>query len=153
MAIWVPHPSEIRPLYDAGASGESMGLVTDSDSKARFWLDIEVCYTLIYIRGTFESVSSDTGTADFVIKVDSHRMPPSMVDDVGEEPLTSPYDFTLYTLPSVGIDNQIAFRVLPDEYPFWTFRKGDVCVFEWTNPDDQRWALEVGLCDTSRMPV
>ncbi len=155
MTLYYPHPSQITPQWDTGGSGESMGSVTDVDSKCRFWLDVERCYTLAWIKAGFESVSSDTGTATLFIKVDSRLCAPDKVGDVGAAALTSPLDFTLQAITARGVGASVAayapvaLRITPEELCFYTFQKGDIMVLEWANPDDQMWGVEVGLFDSS----
>lgn len=149
--IYVPHPSEVVAQTAIGTSGENMGDVTDTDSKCRFSLPVEKCFTIVYARAEFESVSSDTKTATMYFRVDNHLVPPNVTGDISAATITSPYDWTLHDINGVGIgSNRMSMRVQPVEYPSWTLHKDDVFVIQWTNPDDQRWAVEVGLWDTSR---
>jgi hypothetical protein len=153
------HPvwsAQVHTLHESGDS-ENMGTVGDIDSKARFKLDVEACYPLIYARGTF---LSGTSQADLTINVDSRLVSPGLMAYEDGTPtdveVATPHDHTLLTVPDVGTDgNRLNMRVLEDELQFYTFWRDpetdilDVCVLTWTNPNTQRWAIEVGLVDTS----
>lgn len=147
---WPPHPSEIQVFTELGTSGENMGSVTDLDSKCRFWLDVELCYTLVFVRGYFESVSADTLKADLSLRVDSRHEPSGMTGDISSALLTSPLDMLPFTLKDVGIGGDpIGMIIEKADIPIFTLYKGDILVLEWTNPDDQRWGVQVGLWDSS----
>lgn len=116
----------------------NMGSVTDEHSTARFTLDVDR-FVLAYVRGRF---TGGTGDATFAICLD-HRCP------------CEAYDFTLDTILEVGADNRadINHRILADELYQWEFRRGDIIVLTWTNPDagNMQWAVEVGLADASTL--
>lgn len=158
--LYVPHPSELVVLPDSGF--RDMGSVTDVDSKGRFWLPVQKCYTLYGIRGMF---AGGTGSANLAIRMDNARARPDVTayaDGAAGSMITSTFDFPLFTLNGVGTDGKnINFRVWPQEYGAFTFWRNkqtqeyDHCVLEWTNPDSGSmfWAVEVLLWDTSAMPA
>lgn len=134
MTLWVPRPSEIVAQRATGTG--NMGDVTDRMSTARFSLDAER-YALCWIRQLY---AGGTGSAKVSLKVD-HR------EDVAL------YDFTLLDWPEMGTDGTVwdYTRMTADEMFHWTFLRGDILVFTWTNPDpvDTRWSIEVGLADAT----
>ncbi len=142
----VLHPSNIQTFTDSGTG--SMGDVVDVDSKARFWLDADYWF-LVFIRGGF---TGGTSQNDLAIRLDSRHALPDVTEVIGGSPKTTPFDFTLYTLKNIGTDSrQLNHRIQPLEYPTWTFRRGDILVLEWTNPNTQSWAIEVGLGDADAL--
>lgn len=155
--IHVPHPSEIVIQSDMGSG--NMGDTGDWDSKARFWLNVERCYTVAFIRGTFIGGS---GSANCLIKMDSRLVRPGVdaysAGTATGSVLATPFDHVIKTLTAVGTDTKpIMVRPEWDEYPIYTFCRNretdvfDVLVLEWPNPNTQQWAVEVGLWDTSRI--
>lgn len=134
--MWVPHPSQIVTSRVMGVG--DMGDVTDEGSTARFTLDVDR-FVLARIRAKF---TGGTGDATLSFCVD-HRCQ------------SGAYDFTLDTIEEVGADNRanINHRILADELYQWEFRRGDIFVLTWTNPDagNMQWAVEVGLADASQL--
>jgi len=132
--MWVPHPSEI--VWQQASGNSDMGDVTDNMSVARFRLDVPL-YSLVCIRGHW---SAGTGQADMSLKLD-HRNTNGL------------YDSVLWTFADMGTDTNadLQFRIAAEELYAWTFYRGDVLCFEWTNPDDgvMFWGLDVGLVDAS----
>ena len=134
------HPSIIQPFTQTGTA--NMGDVTDELSIARFALPNAERYVLATLRALF---TGGTGKADLVLKID-HRQG---VD----------FRFTPVTLPDSGTDGEpiIEYRVPEDELFHLIFLrdlatgKQDVAVLEWTNPNTQRWSVEVGLIDVARL--
>lgn len=138
------HPSLIRTFASSGSS--DMGDVDDVDSKARFSLDVDR-WVLAWIRGGFTGTEA---TADLAIRLDSRLALPSVIDSITSTIKTSPFDFTLKTMQLIGSGSRMLnVRIDPDEYPGWTFQRGDILVLEWTNPGTQKWAIEVGLFDAA----
>ena len=137
MTLWIPSPRDVISGRAQRATGTgNMGDVTDRTSQARFWLDADR-YALCWLRARF---TGGTGSATLTLKLD-HR------DDI------EVYDFTLRDWETMGTsgDAWLYSRITADELFHWTFQRGDIIVFEWTNPDPavMRWALEVGLCDAT----
>jgi len=134
--MWVPHPNQIVTSRVVGVG--DMGDVTDEHSTARFTLNVDR-FILARIRARFTGGSGD---ATLAICLD-HRDPSGL------------FDFTLDTIKEVGADNRanINHRILADELYQWEFRRGDVIVLTWTNPDagNMQWAVEVGLADASQL--
>lgn len=131
--------SDIR-VIPAGGSG-NMGDVTDRTSPARFTLDADR-FLLIFVRVTTERIDGGTPGADeddLTIKVD-HRT-------------AAQFDHSLKVLKDVGptTNASVMMRVTDEEQSQWVFKRGDVIVLEWTNPDPAaiRWGVEVGLADAA----
>ena len=130
--------SAIRVIQDGGSA--NMGDVTDTTSPARFTLDADR-FLLVFIRITTERIQGTPGsdTAGLAIKVDNVLGPQ--------------YDHTLKTIEGIGPTGIASFplRFTDEERSQWVFKRGDVIVLEWTNPDagDIRWGVEVGLADAA----
>ena len=128
--LWAPHPGDVVPF---GATGTgNMGDVTNDRSTTRFSLSTK--FVLVYVVAKF---SGGTSSAKMTLKRD-HR------DTSGL------FDFTEFEwADNVGTDGEaiVSTRIPIDEYPRYVYQPGDVLVLEWTNPNTQRWAVEVGLAD------
>lgn len=131
--------SAIQTVADGG-SGD-MGDVTDSMSAARFTLDADD-FVLVFIRVTTERIQgtpSTTDEANLTIKVDNNRR--------------DQFNHSLKTITGIGPTRKSSyiFRIVDEEQSQFIFRRGDVIVLEWTNPDagDIRWTAEVGLADVA----
>lgn len=135
--MWVPHPSQI--VTDRCIGVGNMGSVTDEHSTARFTLDVER-FVLVYVRGLWTGGTGDPATLSICL---DHRDP------------SGSYDFVLDTIADIGTGNKehINHRILADELYQWEFRRGDIIVLTWTNPDagNMQWAAEVGLADASQL--
>ena len=148
--MWAPQPSTVEAFNDTGTS--DMGSVTDRASKARF--SLAEAYVLVYFRARFgnaSNASGASGSATLEIRVDHHLR-------THEAPTgtTMPsHAYRIDTFPAIGAGGtaDINYRILPGEYGGFTFSKGDILVWTWTNPDasqEQRWDLEVGLAPAER---
>ena len=135
---WNPSPADIISQHWSGTG--DMGSLdyiigADVNNAARFGLDGK--FVLIAIRGHF---SGGTGHNALTVNLDSGFGPN--------------YDFGLKTFPDVGTDgDEVDFRIPAEELIHWIFdgsngsdgSEGDVIVPTWTNPNTQRWGLEVLL--------
>lgn len=133
MMLWAPHPGDVVPFRATGAG--NMGDVTDDRSTARFSLPTK--FVLVYLVARFTGGSS---FATMTLRRD-HR-------DIGGF-----YDFAEFEWLRVGTGDKanISTRIPIDEYPRYVYQPGDVLVLEWTNPNTQRWAVEVGLADATNI--
>ena len=138
------HPSIIQPFTQTGTG--DMGDVTDVSSVARFSLPGVERYVLATLRALFtKDDPAASGSADMVLRVD-HRHGPN-------------YHFKPVTFEGVGTSGItiVEYRVPEDEMYHLIFLLDqttgiqDVAVLEWTNPNTQRWAVEVGLIDVARL--
>jgi hypothetical protein len=125
--------TKIIRQHDGGAG--DMGTVETETSQARFGLS-DSLWLLLFVRVNFHAASGATasGTADMaIIRHDEDRV--------------EWQDATLLTRTKAGTDNDVNIRILPDEYPGWTFLPTQQLVLTWTNPDsgDLLWGVEVGL--------
>jgi len=133
-----------RALHIFRDNGDgNMGDVSKRESKGRFSLDVDR-FALAFVRARFVS---GTGTASIKLRLDH---PLELTYQAGSESL---YDFTLWQWDTMGTTGTATLndRTPEDELHHWTFERGNVLVFEWTNPQagTMRWALEVGLLDRS----
>jgi len=141
----IVHPDDlvILPAYGTG----NMGSVTDIHSTCRFRLDADR-WCLRWIRVGFVGGS---GEADLAICVDNGRMAQGL-RDTSSVLITSPYDFTLYTIEDVGVASwRGQWRAEDSELADYVFQRGDVLVLTWTNPSTTRWGVEVALVDTAKI--
>lgn len=107
---------------------------TETTKLGRFYLETPT-WCLVFARVHF---FGGTGTATLYLYVDSR--------------LGRNFDTNLWQVTSAGTTGNDAFlRILPGEFPHWTFRQGDELVFTWTNPDsgNMAWGIEVGLADAT----
>ena len=130
---WAPHPGDVVPFRATGTG--NMGDVTNDRSTARFSLPTK--FVLVYLAARF---TGGTSSATMTLRRD-HR------------DLSGFYDFAEFTWLGVGTDGEanISTRIPIDEYPRYVYQPGDVLVLEWTNPNTQRWAVEVGLADATNI--
>ena len=134
------HPSIIQ-LFTQTGTGD-MGDVTDVSSVARFSLPGVERYVLATLRALFTGGSN---SEDMVLRVD-HRHGPN-------------FHFKPVTWDATGTGGSpiIEYRVPEDEMYHLIFLLDkatgvqDVAVLEWTNPNTQRWAVEVGLIDAAQL--
>lgn len=155
------HPAFELPVKLFVASGDGdMGNVNDLDSPCRFALEIvERCFTLMFARGTFVD---GTEQNNLDIRMDHRIVEPELAayEDgvVTGSSVASAHDHILLTVANLGTGGKrLNMRVTTEELQYYTFFRDpesgrlDVCVFEWENPNTQRWAVEVGLVDTSEI--
>ena len=134
------HPSIIQPFTQTGTG--DMGDVTDVSSVARFSLPGVERYVLATLRVLFTGGSN---SEDMVLRID-HRHGPN-------------FHFKPVTFAGSGTGGSpiIEYRVTEKEMYHLIFLLDkatgvqDVAVLEWTNPNTQRWAVEVGLIDVARL--
>ena len=132
------HPSIIQFFPQTGTG--NMGDVTDITSICRFVLPDAERYVVATVRVLF---TGGTGMADMVLRID-HRQGVN-------------FQFKPVTWEDVGTDGDaiIEYRAAKDELYHLIFLRDrttgiqDVVVFEWTNPNTQRWAMEVGLINVA----
>jgi hypothetical protein len=107
-----------------------MATITDDTTGPRFSLSIP--FVLVYLRAWF---SGGTGDADLAFKQWI------LSESSGF------FNATIREFPDVGTggDDFVDFRIQSDEYQHWCWAGGDALVPIWTNPNTQRWILEVGL--------
>ena len=132
--MWAPHPGDVVPFRATGTG--NMGDVTDDRSRARFSLPTK--FVLVYLLARF---TGGSGSATMTLRRD-HR------------DISGLYDFVEFKWPTtVGTDGEdnISTRIPIDEYPRYVYQAGDVLVLDWTNPNTQRWAVEVGLADATNI--
>ena len=142
------HPSKIQRFVSNGTG--NMGDVGDTDIlRARFKLGC--CgsgFALVDL--SVRNSGGSAGRANLVMRTD-HRL--------GEK-----FDFSPLTWKNFGngaaTDKPNIKWVLADwELRSWSFYRDeathilDELVFEWTNPNTQAWAIEVGLVDLADIPV
>ncbi len=132
------HPSIIQLFTQTGTG--NMGDVTDATSICRFALPDAERYHVVTVRMLFTGGSL---SADLVLRVD-HRLGPN-------------FDFKPETWEATGTGGKaiIEYRVAEDELYHLIFLRDqatgiqDAAVFEWTNPNTQRWAMEVGMINVA----
>lgn len=153
----IVRPSQVTWILAHGSG--SMGAVETVSSVGRFQHPTaRSAYTLYGIRGNF---SGGSASASLAIRIDSRHEAQDLVAYTApgaSSQIASRFDFTLFTLPKIGTGGvNLHLRILPEEYPFFTFYRDtisgrwDTLVLEWTNPNTQVWALEVGLFDSSNL--
>jgi hypothetical protein len=131
--------SDIQVIRAGGS--DDMGDVTDRTSPARFTLDADR-FMLVFVRVTTERIDGGAPGSDennLTIKVDNQD--------------GAQFDYTVKVLKDVGptTNASMSMRVTDEEQSQYVYRRGDVIVCEWTNPDATaiRWGLEVGLADAA----
>lgn len=142
------HPSVIHRLAFHGSS--DMGDVGDKTVTRCRWSIPSVQDGFALVDVTARNSGGSAGRADLVLRRD-HRLGPA-------------YDFSEQTFPNFGngvsSDLPNIKWVLKDwELRSWMFLREpgtnelDELVAEWTNPNSQDWAIEVGLVAIADIPA
>lgn len=132
-----------------------MGNIKDPTSTARFSVDADV-WQLAYFLAIFGDAYDEAGAAGAAtlqLTIDHRKNTGFAKDTSGADASGTTMDqfaFVYDNFPGCGVDGKRFVRRLieTDEEALYTFYRGDVLVFTWTNPDtsgEQRWDLVVGL--------